>query len=151
MIVIYETCQPIWIVRIQDRISGDDLASLSGMIRRMHEFPKSLLLVDALEAGMPDVSVRRGLGELTVEHEGKGRDRTAGVALMIKSGALSGAVRAVLWFVPSLEKDLVKVSPDLEGALAHLEARAPELVTASLKRRVNRALYRDAPPGDAAG
>ena len=145
MIVLDESCAPVWIVRLAGRVTGRDLEQLSRFVSKMHQASISTLLVDALEARVPEASIRTGLGQMTNDQELEGRGKTVAVAVMLPPGILSGAVRAILWFAPNLEEGLVKVVPDHSAALEHLQTRLPENISSTLRRRVEKMLSSPVP------
>ena len=121
---------PVWVFRLAGRVGEKDVQAIGEFVDRMHQAERSVLLVDARQAGFPEPSIRKALGELTELRAPTGEDRTLAVSLLIEGGAISGAVRAILWFLPNT--DLVKVGKNAEDALAHFEQRAPGLVVDEL-------------------
>ena len=129
-----EDLKPVWTIRLAGRVGDQDVKGITALVDRMHAEELSLLLVDAREVSFPDASIRKALGDMTANRETTGRDRTVGVAIITGSTLISGAVRAILWFIP--DTDMVKVVMNVGSALDHLEDRAPGALTAQIRERI---------------
>lgn len=140
MLITDESCLPVWVVRVHDRLTGEDLQGIQAFVGRMHEAPTSFLLVDSRTARIPDATVRKALGEFAATKQDDGRGRTLAVSVLLRSGLLSGAVRAILWFVPGMEEGLTRVVPDVEASLMHFRERGPGLIDDAIADRLREVL-----------
>lgn len=90
MLITDESCLPIWVARLHDRVTGEDIQGIRTFVERMHQAPTSFLLVDGRTARAPDATIRAELGKFAAAKHDDGRDRTLAVSILLPSGLLSG-------------------------------------------------------------
>lgn len=125
-ITLDTSSSPILRVSFEGEVSEAEMrAHLAELTRAIRERPLNAIVYDARRSGTPSAVQRRLQAEWMKEHEALIRSRNAGVAFVIESALIRGALTAILWMQPMATEHTVVATMDeaLRWSTERLRAR----------------------------
>lgn len=119
MIRLDETLPPLLIVKLEGKLTMDDVAVQRDSYQRRHERAEAFgLIVDSRAVELPTAEIRSALANLSNDFGDATKRDCIGVAVVVDSKLAVGALTAIKWFIRSPVDLTYHTSAAL--ALAHL-------------------------------